>query len=166
MTFKMFTIFVATAALSACGRGPEETAKPAPAASTTAEAPHKEEPNTVEVDEGMLRDLRITTRAVESRTGGDLVMLLGELRRALVSGELELHHQPAIDAATGRISSVEGLLVWRHPSLGLLGAHELTEMVDLSNLNADIVLYSLREAVAHYTAWQRAGKARTADRQH
>ena len=27
----------------------------------------------------MLRDLRITTRAVESRTGGDLVMLLGEL---------------------------------------------------------------------------------------
>ncbi len=87
------------------------------------------------------------------------MMLLGELRRALVSGELELHHQPAIDAATGRISSVEGLLVWRHPSLGLLGAHELTEMVDLSNLNADIVLYSLREAVAHYTAWQRAGKA-------
>ena len=79
MTFKMFTIFVATVALSACGRGPEETAKPAPAASTTAEAPHKEEPNTVEVDEGMLRDLRITTQAVESRTGGDLVMLLGEL---------------------------------------------------------------------------------------
>ena len=87
------------------------------------------------------------------------MMLLGELRRALVSGELELHHQPAVDASTGRISSVEGLLVWRHPSLGLLGANELTEMVDLSNLNADIVMYSLREAVAHYTAWQRAGRA-------
>ena len=27
----------------------------------------------------MLRDLRITTRAVESRAGGELVMLLGEL---------------------------------------------------------------------------------------
>ncbi|HEU4688886.1 MAG TPA: efflux RND transporter periplasmic adaptor subunit [Vicinamibacterales bacterium] len=79
MTLKTFTIFVATVVLAACGRGPEETAKPAAAASTTAEAPHKEAPNTVEVDEGMLRDLRITTRAVESRTGGDLVMLLGEL---------------------------------------------------------------------------------------
>jgi cobalt-zinc-cadmium efflux system membrane fusion protein len=79
MTLKTFTIFVATVALAACGRGTEETAKRAPAASTTAEAPHKEAPNTVEVDEGMLRDLRITTRAVESRTGGDLVMLLGEL---------------------------------------------------------------------------------------
>ena len=79
MTLKPFTIFVAILALAACGRGPEETAKPAPAASATAEVPHKEDPNTVEVDEGMLRDLRITTRAVESRTGGDLVMLLGEL---------------------------------------------------------------------------------------
>ena len=79
MTLKTFTIFVATLALAACGRGREETAKPAPASSATAKAPHKEDPNTVEVDEGMLRDLRITTRAVESRTGGDLVMLLGEL---------------------------------------------------------------------------------------
>ena len=41
--------------------------------------PHKEDANIVEVDEGMLRDLRITTRAVESRAGGELVMLLGEL---------------------------------------------------------------------------------------
>jgi cobalt-zinc-cadmium efflux system membrane fusion protein len=79
MTLKTFTIFVATISLTACGRGSEETAKPAPAASTAAEAPHKEDPNTVEVDEGMLRDLRITTRDVESRTGSDLVMLLGEL---------------------------------------------------------------------------------------
>jgi len=79
MTLKTFTIFLATVSLTACGRGSEETAKPAPAASTAAEAPHKEDPNTVEVDEGMLRDLRITTRDVESRTGSDLVMLLGEL---------------------------------------------------------------------------------------
>jgi cobalt-zinc-cadmium efflux system membrane fusion protein len=31
------------------------------------------------VDEGMLRDLRVTTRQVEARTGSDLVVLLGEL---------------------------------------------------------------------------------------
>lgn len=87
------------------------------------------------------------------------MMLLGELRRALVSGELELHHQPAIDTKTGMISSVEALLVWRHPSLGLLSTDELTEMIDLSNLNADIVMHSLREAVRHYGDWQRAGRA-------
>jgi cobalt-zinc-cadmium efflux system membrane fusion protein len=79
MTLKRFTILVVCVALAACGRGSEDPAKPAPGASPAAEAPHKEDPNTVEVDEGMLRDLRITTRPVESRTGGDLVMLLGEL---------------------------------------------------------------------------------------
>jgi cobalt-zinc-cadmium efflux system membrane fusion protein len=79
MTLRTSTIFVATLALAACGRGPETPSTPAPAASATPEAPHEEAPNTVEVDEGMLRDLRITTRPVESRTGGDLVMLLGEL---------------------------------------------------------------------------------------
>ena len=40
---------------------------------------HKEDANTVEVDEGMLRDLRITTRPSNPATGGELVMLLGEL---------------------------------------------------------------------------------------
>jgi cobalt-zinc-cadmium efflux system membrane fusion protein len=67
-------------ALAGCGRRAEDTAKPATAAPDTGTPDvHKEDPNTVEVDAGMLRDLRITTRPVESRTGGDLVMLLGEL---------------------------------------------------------------------------------------
>jgi EAL domain-containing protein (putative c-di-GMP-specific phosphodiesterase class I) len=85
------------------------------------------------------------------------MMLLGELRRALVGGELELHHQPIVAAATGNISATEGLLVWRHPSLGLLSADELTEMVELSNLHADIVVHSLREAVRHHQMWRDAG---------
>jgi cobalt-zinc-cadmium efflux system membrane fusion protein len=63
---------------AACGRKAEDTTKPATTA-PAAEAPHEEEANTVEVDAAMLRDLRLTTRGVESRTGGDLVMLLGEL---------------------------------------------------------------------------------------
>jgi membrane fusion protein, heavy metal efflux system len=65
-------------AIAACGR---ESAPATPAAGGTAAADpeHKEDPNTVEVDEGMLRDLRITTRPVEARTGGERVVLLGEL---------------------------------------------------------------------------------------
>lgn len=64
--------------LAGCGGRDPEPAKPAPA-DAAADAEHKEDPNTVEVDEGMLRDLRITTRPVESRPGGERVVLLGEL---------------------------------------------------------------------------------------
>lgn len=79
MTVKTFVILAGCIALVACGRGSEEAAQPA--ATPTAAEPdaHKEDANTVEVDDGMLRDLRITTRPVESRAGGELVTLLGEL---------------------------------------------------------------------------------------
>jgi cobalt-zinc-cadmium efflux system membrane fusion protein len=79
MTFTLFLAIATCLVLAGCGRGAEAPAKAGGAPSTAAEAPHKEDPNTVDVDEGMLRDLRITTRAVESRTGGDLATLLGEL---------------------------------------------------------------------------------------
>jgi cobalt-zinc-cadmium efflux system membrane fusion protein len=79
MTFKTLAIITLCLVLAGCGRRSAEPAKSAePAAARETEA-HKEAPNTIEVDEGMLRDLRITTRQVESRTGGDLVVLLGEL---------------------------------------------------------------------------------------
>ena len=78
MTVKTFVILVGCIAGVACGRRSEEAARPA-ATNSAAEPAHHEDPNTVEVDEGMLRDLRVTTRAVESRAGGELVMLLGEL---------------------------------------------------------------------------------------
>jgi cobalt-zinc-cadmium efflux system membrane fusion protein len=79
MTCRTLAVCLACISIAACGRGSEEAARPTPPAPETAQPPHQEEPNTVEVDEGMLRDLRITTRPVESRTGGDLVVLLGEL---------------------------------------------------------------------------------------
>jgi cobalt-zinc-cadmium efflux system membrane fusion protein len=79
MTVKTLVIFVVCIALAGCGRRSEEAAKPAATPTATEPDTHKEDANTVEVDEAMLRDLRITTRPVESRTGGELVMLLGEL---------------------------------------------------------------------------------------
>lgn len=64
--------------LVACTRGSET-----PSQITNAPAAHEETAkpgvNTVQVDPGMLRDLRITTQPVESRSGGEEVTLLGEL---------------------------------------------------------------------------------------
>ena len=79
MTLKTFVILAACVALGACGRRADEASGPAETPAATEAAPHEDEENTVEVDEGMLRDLRITTRPVESRPGGERVVLLGEL---------------------------------------------------------------------------------------
>jgi len=79
MTLKMIFVCAACLMVVACDRRSEQNAAPAAAAPDAAAPPHEEDANTVEIDEGVLRDLRITTRPVESRTGGDLATLLGEL---------------------------------------------------------------------------------------
>jgi cobalt-zinc-cadmium efflux system membrane fusion protein len=68
-------------AIAACGRSsPEAPVRPAAEAepAVAAEA-RKSDPNTVTVEEGMLRDLRVTFDEVELRPGGESIALLGEL---------------------------------------------------------------------------------------
>ncbi|TLY54895.1 MAG: EAL domain-containing protein, partial [Gammaproteobacteria bacterium] len=50
----------------------------------------------------------------------DRVKFESELHEALRSGQFELHYQPKVDTATGRINSAEALIRWRHPQRGLV----------------------------------------------
>jgi membrane fusion protein, heavy metal efflux system len=79
MSITPFVIVATCLVLCACGRGREDDgATNAPKPSATSET-HTDAANTVEVDERMLRDLRIRTSGVESRPGGERVVLLGAL---------------------------------------------------------------------------------------
>jgi len=42
------------------------------------------------------------------------------LRQALAHEEFCVHYQPIIEMATGRVSSVEALVRWRHPEMGMV----------------------------------------------
>jgi diguanylate cyclase (GGDEF)-like protein/PAS domain S-box-containing protein len=46
--------------------------------------------------------------------------LAGELRKAIENGELVLFYQPIIGCRSGRVTSLEALVRWRHPHRGLL----------------------------------------------
>ena len=62
---------------AACSREPTTPpADHARPAATPDEAEHHDEADTIEIDEGMLRDLRITTQRVESRTATERLSLL------------------------------------------------------------------------------------------
>jgi cobalt-zinc-cadmium efflux system membrane fusion protein len=79
MTFRVLIVLAVCVLTSACTRGSDEAAKPAAVPAQGAEAPAEADANTVKVEAGMLRDLRITTSRVESRGGGERITLLGEL---------------------------------------------------------------------------------------
>ena len=73
-------ILMATIALStACGRGPEPAETRTPPAPRLAETAALEQRNMVRVGEEMLRDLRVTTAAVEEHRGAEAASILGEL---------------------------------------------------------------------------------------
>jgi len=80
MSMKALFLFAACAPFVSCGGGSEHRAKPSTRSEAhTAEAGLAPDAHTVRIEEGMLRDLRITVAQVEARPGGERMTLLGEL---------------------------------------------------------------------------------------
>jgi len=81
----------------------------------------------------------------------------GALARALDKNELELHYQPQVDAASGRISGAEALLRWRHPALGPVAPAEFIRVAERTGKIVPIGEWVVREACRQSRAWRAAG---------
>jgi predicted signal transduction protein with EAL and GGDEF domain len=83
--------------------------------------------------------------------------LENDLRHAIARQQLRIHYQPKSDVVTGRISSVEALLRWRHPTRGLVSPANFIPLAEESGLILPIGEWVLREACSQAREWQRAG---------
>jgi diguanylate cyclase len=90
----------------------------------------------------------------------DRVRLESELHAALRGGQFELHYQPKVDTASGRINSAEALIRWRHPQRGLLPPADFIGIADDCGLLDDIGEWVLHEACRQAKAWQDEGLPR------
>ncbi len=81
---------------------------------------------------------------------------LGErLRTAIDADELELYYQPEVELASGRITAVEALLRWHHPTRGLLPAAEFIDVAEDSGLILDLGGWVLSCAARQAARWAR-----------
>ena len=80
-----------------------------------------------------------------------------DLRRAFAQGEFELHYQPQVELASGRICGAEALLRWRHPVRGLVPAYEFIDLLVRSPLGAEVGAWVLRRACEDAVAWPDSG---------
>lgn len=83
--------------------------------------------------------------------------LLGELTAALLTDQLELHYQPKINLADGRITGVEALMRWHHPDLGFIPPGKFIPRAEQSTLIDRLTAWALDKAMTQWGEWQREG---------
>lgn len=87
--------------------------------------------------------------------GRDRPQLEKDLRRALErEGELSLHYQPIMDLATGRLSGIEALARWRHPTLDSIPPATFIPIAEQSGLIVPLGNWVLREAFGQARLWR------------
>jgi EAL domain-containing protein (putative c-di-GMP-specific phosphodiesterase class I)/GGDEF domain-containing protein len=85
-------------------------------------------------------------------------MLLSDLPAALAGrGQLALQFQPKYNLATGRATSAEALLRWRHPTLGPISPSEFVPLAETTALIGSLTQWVLTEAARHAAAWHEQG---------
>ncbi|GIJ61305.1 hypothetical protein Vau01_088210 [Virgisporangium aurantiacum] len=78
--------------------------------------------------------------------------LAGALRHAVTRGELELHYQPVVELATGRIVAAEALMRWRYAGESVPPLH-FVPLAEQTGLIVPMGWWALREACAQAARW-------------
>ncbi len=79
------------------------------------------------------------------------------LARALERGQLELVYEARTDLRSGRATSAEALLRWRHPELGLVAPGDFVPLAEETGLIVRIGAWVLEAACRQAAEWARAG---------
>lgn len=79
------------------------------------------------------------------------------LRHALRMGGLALHYQPLVSVEHQRIESVEALLRWTDPELGVVPPDQFIPVAEASGLILQLGAWVLETACAQAAAWHAAG---------
>ena len=85
------------------------------------------------------------------------LILERSLHHALERNEFEVHYQPMVEIATGRMAGAEALVRWRHPEHGLMQPEEFIPVAEETTLIVPLGAWVLRTACTQMKAWHDSG---------
>lgn len=85
--------------------------------------------------------------------------LMGELKRAIERGELQLHYQPKIDVASQAVIGAEALMRWKHPQHGFIPPEEFIGLAERTRMIRPLTQWALDRAFQDCAAWHQGGHA-------
>ena len=83
--------------------------------------------------------------------------LINGLHQAVEHSELILHYQPVKDLGTGAVVSMEALVRWQHPTLGIVAPTEFIPLAEETGLIIEVGRWVLNEACTQCAAWRKEG---------
>lgn len=89
--------------------------------------------------------------------GHELLALEADLRRALEQEEFVMHYQPQIELQSNRVTGVEGLIRWQHPTRGLVSPADFIPLLEKSGLIVPVGEWVMREACRAHRKWRELG---------
>ncbi len=110
------------------------------------------------LDRARARRGRIEVYSPEhDRPSSERLTLLAEVRPALERGEFELYYQPQLELASGRVTGVEALLRWRHPTRGMVPPLQFISLIEQTALVGPVTARVLELALQQLAAWRAEG---------
>src|SRR5258706_1944470 len=90
----------------------------------------------------------------------DRMELENELRLAREKNQLEMHYQPQVVLASGRIVGVEALMRWHHQERGWIPPMQFVPVAEDSDLIHPLGQFAITQSCREVKAWDQAGYAR------
>ncbi|TFW08516.1 EAL domain-containing protein [Oxalobacteraceae bacterium OM1] len=85
--------------------------------------------------------------------------LIGEFRKSVKAGQLQLYCQPKVDLRTRMIVGAEALVRWQHPVLGMVPPDQFVPQIEATDLIHELTRAMLDRSVAQVAEWRRRGVA-------
>jgi diguanylate cyclase (GGDEF)-like protein/PAS domain S-box-containing protein len=92
-----------------------------------------------------------------NRQVGEEVALEQALRHAVGSRQLYIEYQPVVDLASGKVVSLEALMRWRHPTMGLVPPGKFIPAAEKIGLIASLGQKAVSDVLSQLRIWLDAG---------